>query len=240
MGLSDQSVHENVGRIILHVLSSSHNPTWCFLKAQIRHDTHALAQTIHIHATSIPITHDDCSSKSRRADPLERPVRPSRGPMHPPRRAQHGGCRRRGPCHQQWPQRHDNDRLSAAIDLCVDPRGWRRRRSSSACTAAEKPRKRSSHLPGMWGNALRQWEGRGGARLAVVRKFGPDHGAEASGRKAQLWVKGRLQGGSHTSRVAKEVSEVAKMMGKSNAVEQSTCEGRQGSAKAAPVLTPSG
>ena len=147
--------------------------------------------------------------------------------MHPPQRARHGGCRRRGPCLQQWPQRHDNDRLAAAIDLCVDPCGWRRRRSSSACTAAETPRKRSWHLPGMWGNALRQWEGRGGARLAVVRKFGPDHGAEASGRKARLWVEGRLQGGSRTSRVAKEVSEVAKTMGKSNAVEEITCKGLQ-------------
>ena len=240
MSLSDQSVHENVGRIILHVLISSHHTGWCFLKAQMRHDTHALAQTMHIHATSIRITHADRSSKSRRSDPLERPNRPSRGPMHPPQRARHGGCRRRGPCHMQWPQRHDNDRLAAAIDLCVDPCGWRRRRSSSACTAAETPPKRSWHLPGMWGNALRQWEGRGGARLAVVRKFGPDHGAEASGRKARLWVEGRLQGGPRTSRVAKEVSEVAKTMGKSNAVEESTCEGRQGSAKAAPVLTPSG
>ena len=92
----------------------------------------------------------------------------------------------------------------------------------------------------MWGNALRQWEGRGGAKLAVARRFGPDHGAEASGRKVRSWVEGRLQGGPRTSRVAKEVSEVTKTMGKSNAVEESTCEGRQGSAKAAPVLTPSG
>ena len=117
------------------------------------------------------------------------------------------------------------DRLAAAIDLCVDPCGWRRRRSSSACTAAETPPKRSWHLPGMWGNALRQWEGRGGARLAVVRKFGPDHGAEASGRKARLWVEGRLQGGPRTSRVAEKVSEIAEMMGKSNAVEEITCKG---------------
>ena len=160
MGLSDQSVHENVGRIILHVLISSHHTGWCFLKAQMRHDTHALAQTMHIHATYVRITHDDRSSKSRRADPLERPDRPERGPMHPLRRVRHGTCRRRGPWHQQWPQRHDSDRLAAAIDLCVDPCGWRRRRSSSARTAAEEPRKRSWDLPGMWGNALRQWEGR--------------------------------------------------------------------------------
>ena len=149
MSFGDQSVHENVGLIILHVLFPSHNTRWCIFKVQMHHDKHALVQTVHIHATFIPIMHDDRSSKSRRADPLERPERPNRGPMHPPQHARHGGCRRRGPCHQQWPQRHDNDRLAAAIDLCVDLCGCRRRRSSSACTAAETPRKRSWHLPGM-------------------------------------------------------------------------------------------
>ena len=79
----------------------------------------------------------------------------------------------------------------------------------------------------MWGNALRQWEGRGGARLAVVRRFGPDHGAEASGRKARSWVEERLQGGPRTSRAAEKVSEIAEMMGKSNAVEEITCKGLQ-------------
>ena len=122
-----------------HRRISSHHTGWCFLKAQMRHDTHALAQTMHIHATSIRITHADRSSKHRRADPLERLNRPNRGPMHPPQRARHGGCRRRGPCLQQWPQRHDIDRLAAAIDLCVDPCGWRRRQSSLACTAAREP-----------------------------------------------------------------------------------------------------
>ena len=195
---------------------------------------------MHIHATSIPITHDDRSSKSRRADSLERPNRPNRGPVHSSRRATHGTCRWRGPCHQQRPQRHDNDRLAAAIDLCVDLRRWRRQRSSSACTAAAEPPKRSWHLPGMWRNKLRQWEGSRGARLAAVRRFSADHGAEASRRKVRSWVEGRLKGGPRTSGAAEKVSKVAKMIVKSNAVEDITCEGRQGSANAAPVLSPSG
>ena len=53
MSLSDQSVHVNVGRIILHMLISSHHTRWYFLKAQMRHGTHALAQTLHIHAASV-------------------------------------------------------------------------------------------------------------------------------------------------------------------------------------------
>ena len=147
--------------------------------------------------------------------------------MHPLRRVRHGTCRRRGPWHQQWPQRHDSDRLAAAIDLCVDPCGWRRRRSSSARTAAEEPRKRSWDLPGMWGNVLRQWEGSRGAKLAAARRFRADHNAQASGRKVRSWVEGRLQDGPRTSRAAEKVSEVAKMIGKSKAVEESTCEGTQ-------------
>ena len=182
---------------------------------------------MHIHATSIRITHDDRSSKSRRADPLERLNRPNRGPMHPAQRARHGGCRRRGPCLQQWPQRHDNDRLAAAVDLCVDQCGRRRRRSSSAGTTAEEPRKRLRHLPGMRGNALRHWEDSGGARLAATHRLRADHGAEASRREARSWVEGRLNSGPRTSRAAEKVSEIAKMMGKSNVVEEITCKGAQ-------------
>ena len=182
---------------------------------------------MHIHATSIRITHDDRSSKSRRADPLERLNRPNRVPMHPVQRARHGACRRRGPCLQQWPQRHDNDRLVAAVDLCVDLCGRRRRRTSSAGTAAEEPRKRLWHLPGMRGNALRHREDSGGARLAAAHRFRADHGSEASRREARSWVEGRLKGGPRTSRAAEKVFEIAKMMGKSNSVKERTCKGPQ-------------
>ena len=87
---------------------------------------------------------------------------------------------------------------------------------------------------------MRQWEGSRGTRLAAVRRCRADHKAQASERKARSWVEGRLQGGPRTSRGAEKVSVVAEMMVESNAVEESTCEGRQGSAKAAPELTPSG
>ena len=235
MRLSDQSVHENVVRIIPHVLIWSHHTGWCFLKAQMRHDTHALAQTMHIHATSIRIMHDDRSSKSRRADPLERPVRPNRGPMHPPQRARHGGCRRRGPCLQQWPQRHDNDRLAAAYRPVRRPM-----RLAAAAVVV------GLHGGGDAAEAVVAPAGHVGQRTASM---GGSRRRQA-GRRAQIWTgswrrgiraQGAIMGRGEAPGRPTHLESRREGVRDRRDDGQVECRRRdhlQGSAKAAPVLTP--
>ena len=174
------------------------------------------------------------TSKSRRANPLERPNRPIRSPKHALRHAQHGPVGGAGSAASSGRNNARTNASRPAIDLCVDVR--RPVRLAAAAFVVG-------------------WHGGGGGADAVVAPAGhigqqtasiggdrrrKAQWAKASGRKARLWVEGRLQGGPRTSRAADKVSEVAKIMGKSNAVEWSTCKGGQRSAKAAPVLAPCG
>ena len=153
------------------------------------------------------------TSKSRRANPLERPNRPIRSPKHALRHAQHGPVGGAGSAASSGRNNARTNASRPAIDLCVDVR--RPVRLAAAAFVVG-------------------WHGGGGGADAVVAPAGhigqqtasiggdrrrKAQWAKASGRKARLWVEGRLQGGPRTSRAADKVSEVAKIMGKSNAVE---------------------